>query len=84
MTAAAGLANPFTRFNELRAEGSSRVPKLKITAVKAARLRTENNQFVRVYTDGGVYGTGETFDTVGAAEIVNGYLGPAIRGRDIN
>jgi galactonate dehydratase len=68
--------------SDLRAAGTSRAPKLKISAVKAVRLKDENNQFVRVYTDGGVYGTGETFDTVGAAEIVNGYLGPAIVGKD--
>lgn len=76
------LAASSAWLHDLRAAGTSRVPKLKIAAVKAIRLRDVNNQFVRVYTDGGVYGTGETFDTVGAAEIVNRYLGPAIVGRD--
>src|SRR5580704_16180188 len=81
-TLAAGAAGSAAWVSDLRAAGTSRAPKLKISSVKAARLKDENNQFVRVYTDAGVYGTGETFDTVGAAEIVNGYLGPALVGKD--
>lgn len=81
-TLATGVAGSAAWVRDLRAAGTSRAPKLKISAVKAVRLKAVNNQFVRVYTDGGVYGTGETFDTVGAAEIVNSYLGPAIVGRD--
>lgn len=57
-------------------------PKLKITAVKAARLRGLNSRFVRVYTDQGLTGTGETLDTIGAEDIINHHLGPAVAGRD--
>jgi len=56
-------------------------PKLKITAVKAARLRGLNSRFVRVHTDQGLAGTGETLDTVGAEDIINHHLGPAVVGR---
>ena len=55
---------------------------MKITAVKAARLRDLNSRFVRVHTDQGLTGTGETLDTVGAEDIINHHLGPAIEGRD--
>jgi galactonate dehydratase len=64
----------------LRAE--SRVPKLKIAAVRAARLRGINSRFVRVYTDQGLTGTGETLDTIGAEDIINQHLGPGLAGRD--
>lgn len=57
-------------------------PKLKIAAVKAARLRGLNSRFVRVYTDQGLAGTGETLDTIGAEDIINHHLGPAVVGRD--
>jgi galactonate dehydratase len=57
-------------------------PRLKIAAVKAARLRGLNSRFVRVYTDQGLTGTGETLDTVGAEDIINHHLGPAVIGRD--
>jgi galactonate dehydratase len=57
-------------------------PELKITAVKAARLRGLNSRFVRVYTDQGIAGTGETLDTVGAEDIINHHLGPAVVGRN--
>ncbi len=70
-TCAAGMAGYAVLLSDLRAAGTSRAPKLKISGVKAVRLKGINNQFVRVYTDAGVYGTGETFDTVGAVEIVN-------------
>lgn len=68
--------------HDLRAQGTSRVPKLKITDVKAARLRGMNSRFVRVYTDAGLTGTGETLDTIGAEDIINKNLGPAVKGRD--
>ena len=41
-----------------------------------------NSRFVRVYTDQGLTGTGETMDTVGAEDIVNSYMGPSLVGRD--
>lgn len=67
---------------EARAQGTSRVPKLKITAIKAVSLRGMNSKFVRVYTDQGLTGDGETLDTVGAHHIINENLGPALVGRD--
>lgn len=57
-------------------------PKLKITSVKAARLKGINSRFVRVHTDQGLAGTGETLDTIGAEDIINKHLGPALAGRD--
>lgn len=60
----------------------SRVPRLKISAVKAVALRGINSKFVRVYTDQGLTGTGETLDTVGAQDIINKHLGPALVNRD--
>ena len=80
LTGAAALAAPFSAYSIARAQ--SRVPKLKITAVKAARLRGINSRFVRVYTDQGLTGTGETLDTIGAEDIINHHLGPALAGRD--
>jgi galactonate dehydratase len=67
---------------DARAAGTSRAPKLKITKIKAARLRGINSRFVRVYTDQGLTGTGETLDTIGAEDIINHHLGPALEGRD--
>jgi galactonate dehydratase len=81
-TMAVGAVGYTALLRDLQAAGTSRAPKLKISAVKAVRVKDVNNQFVRVHTSDGLYGTGETFDTVGATEIVNGYLGPAIIGRD--
>lgn len=76
----------FVAYNALlrdgRAQGTSRSPKLKITAIKAVALRGINSKFVRVYTDQGLTGSGETVDTVGAQEIINKHLGPALVGRD--
>jgi len=68
--------------HDARAQGTSRAPRLKITAVKAVRLRGINSRFVRVYTDQGLTGTGETLDTIGAEDIINKHLGPAVAGRD--
>ncbi len=66
-----------------RAQGTSTVPKLKIREIRAVRLRDGfNSRFVRVYTDQGLTGTGETMDTVGAEDIVNNYMGPTLVGRD--
>jgi L-alanine-DL-glutamate epimerase and related enzymes of enolase superfamily len=66
-----------------RAQGTSFVPKLKIREIRAVRLRDGfNSRFVRVYTDEGLTGTGETMDTVGAEDIVNSFMGPSLVGRD--
>ncbi|HEV2273100.1 MAG TPA: mandelate racemase/muconate lactonizing enzyme family protein [Acidobacteriaceae bacterium] len=66
-----------------RAQGTSRAPKLKIREIRAVRLRDGfNSRFVRVYTDQGLTGTGETMDTVGAEDIINNNIGPALVGRD--
>lgn len=66
-----------------RAQGTSRAPKLKIREIRAVRLRDGfNSRFVRVYTDQGLSGTGETLDTVGAEYIVNNDFGPWLSGRD--
>ena len=66
-----------------RGQGTSRAPKLKIREVRAVRLRDGfNSRFVRVYTDQGLTGTGETMDTVGAEDIVNANIGPSLVGRD--
>jgi len=66
-----------------RAQGTSRAPNLKIKEIRAVRLRDSfNSRFVRVYTDQGLTGTGETMDTVGAEYIINENIGPALAGRD--
>lgn len=66
-----------------RAQGTSIVPKLKIREIRAVRLRDGfNSRFIRVYTDQGLTGTGETMDTVGAEDIVNSFIGPQLAGRD--
>ena len=65
-----------------RGQGTSRAPKFKIREVRAVRLRGTVTKYVRVYTDQGLSGTGEMVDTVGADEIVNNNLGPALVGRD--
>lgn len=66
-----------------RAQGTSHAPNLKIREIRAVRLRGGfNSRFIRVYTDQGLTGTGETMDTVGAEYIVNEDIGPALAGRD--
>jgi hypothetical protein len=45
-----------------RAQGTSRAPKLKIREIRCVRMRGVNNRFVRIYTDQGLTGTGETLD----------------------
>ena len=67
---------------EARRQGTSRAPKLKIREIRAARMRDINSRFVRVYTDQGLTGTGETLDTIGAEDIINKFLGPGLVGRD--
>lgn len=67
---------------DARAAGTSRAPKLKITKISAVRMRGINSRFVRVHTDEGLTGTGETLDTIGAEDIINRHLGPALEGRD--
>ena len=67
---------------DARAAGTSRAPKLKIFKIQALALNSSNHHYVRVYTADGLSGTGETFDTLGVAEIVNRYFGPALIGRD--
>src|SRR5580698_4619096 len=64
------------------AQRASRDPHLKIAAVKAGLLRGTANCFVRVYTDQGLTGTGETTESVGVDDIVNKDIGPRLAGRD--
>lgn len=65
------IARPLVGYSEMvgdaRALGTSRIPKLKITEVRAVELRGINSKYVRVYTDQGLTGTGEMVDTVGAS-----------------
>ena len=65
-----------------RGQGTSRAPKLKIREVRAVRLRNFNSKFVRVYTEEGLTGTGETLDNVGSELIINNNVGPALAGQD--
>ena len=58
------------------------MPKLKITDVKAARLRQMGNSFVRVYTDQGITGTGEMVNEVGSPEIINQHFRADLLGRN--
>jgi galactonate dehydratase len=85
-SAGALLYAPLAAFSQTvsagRAAGTSRIPKLTISAIKAARLRSVNSRFVRVYTKEGLTGTGETLDTIGAEQIINQHLGPGLVGRD--
>jgi hypothetical protein len=78
-----------------RADGTSRVPKLKITEVRAVDLRIPSPttlkgfeeryfHYVRVYTDQGLTGNGEMVDTLGAAEMINTQMGPSIVGPRLN
>ena len=78
-----GAGAAYTSFwQAARAAGASRAPKLKITKIKAVRMRGINSRFVRVHTDQGLTGTGETLDTIGAEDLINNHLGPALEGRD--
>ena len=45
-------------------------------------MRGINSRFVRVYTDQGLTGTGETLDTIGAEDIINKFFSPGLAGRD--
>jgi galactonate dehydratase len=85
-TLAGGAAAGATGFAQTvadgRAAGTSKVPKLKISAVKAVRLKGINSRFVRVHTDQGLTGTGETLDTLGAEDIINKDLASTLIGRD--
>jgi galactonate dehydratase len=66
-----------------RAQGTSSAPKLKIREIRAVRLRDGfNTRFIRIYTDQGLTGTGETMDTIGAEDIVNSFMSPQLVGRD--
>ena len=66
-----------------RAQGTSFAPKLKIREIRAVKLRDGfNSRFVRVYTDQGLTGTGETMDTVGAEDIINSFMSSNLAGRD--
>ncbi|MCC6858255.1 MAG: mandelate racemase/muconate lactonizing enzyme family protein [Bryobacterales bacterium] len=67
---------------DARSQGTSRAPRLKIREIRAVRMRDINPRFVRVYTDQGLTGTGETLDTIGAEDIINRHLGPGLAGRD--
>lgn len=69
-------------WKDARAQGTSRAPKLKITAIRVAKFRKIGHPFVRVYTDQGITGTGEFNDEVGAADIVSQYVGPSLIGSD--
>ena len=69
--------------SDARAAGTSRVPKLKIRDVRAVRLRNGfNSRFVRVYTEEGLYGTGECVDSVGTEAIINTNFSVMLKGRD--
>jgi galactonate dehydratase len=80
MLAAAGASSPFAALAQTKA--ASRVPTLKIKEIRAVRLRGTGSRFVRVYTDKGLMGTGETLDTIGGEDIINKTLSPGIAGRD--
>jgi galactonate dehydratase len=84
--AGASIANPWKAYTQhlrdQRMAGTSRVPKLKITQVRAVELKGFGSRFVRVYTDQGLTGTGEMVDNIGSAQIINDKLGSSIEGRD--
>ncbi len=77
-----GLAAYSSVLVDARAQGTSRVPKLKIREIRAVRMSGINSRFVRVYTDQGLTGTGETLDTIGAEDIINKFFSPGLAGRD--
>jgi len=78
----AGACGYTALWRDARAQGTSRVPKLKITEVRAVELRGAGSRYVRVYTDQGLTGTGEMVDNVGSAYIINERLGPSLAGLD--
>jgi len=65
-----------------RAQGTSHAPKLRIREIRCVRMRGINNRFVRIYTDQGLTGTGETLDTIGAEDIINKFFNAGLAGRD--
>src|SRR5690242_13450209 len=68
---------------DAKAAGTSRAPKLTIREVRAVRLRNGfNSRFVRVYTEEGLYGTGECVDSVGTEAIINTNFSVMLKGRD--
>ena len=72
-----------TLLSDAKAAGTSRAPKLKIREVRAIRLRNGfNSRFVRVYTEEGLYGTGECVDSVGTEAIINTNFNVMLKGRD--
>jgi galactonate dehydratase len=82
-----GLGGAALAYNEFlanaRAQGTSAAPNLKIREIRAVRLRDGFNiRFVRVYTDQGLTGTGETMDTRGEEYIINNDMSPSLVGRD--
>jgi galactonate dehydratase len=67
----------------LHAQTTAHPPRLTIREVRAVRLKDGfNSRFVRVYTDQGLTGTGETMDTAGAEYIINNNIGPSLIGRN--
>jgi galactonate dehydratase len=71
-----GAYNAFLQ--EARARGTSRAPKLEITAVRTARFNKFSHTFVRIYTDQGVTGTAEFSDEIMAADITDRLIGPTL------
>jgi galactonate dehydratase len=57
---------------------------LRISRVRAVALPDGKDTygFVRVWSDGGIYGTGELIDAPGGVEIVNDHIGPSVAGRN--
>src|SRR3569833_881765 len=69
--------------SDAKAAGTSRAPKLRIREVRAVRLRGGfNSRFVRVYTEEGLYGTGECVDSVGTEAIFYTNFSVMLKGRD--
>ena len=68
---------------DAKAQGTSRAPRLRIREVRCVRLRNGfNSRFVRVYTEEGLYGTGECVDSVGTETIINVNFNAMLKGRD--
>jgi galactonate dehydratase len=57
---------------------------LRIARVRAVALREPGDTFgfVRIWSDNGIFGTGELIDAPGGVELVNDYLGPALAGHN--
>ena len=57
---------------------------LRISRVRAVALPDGKDTygFVRVWSDGGIHGTGELIDAPGGIEIVNEHIGPSLVGRN--